>query len=92
MVKLKELINQNENITYHEADILLNFDCREYYIGQMGDKLRNRRTVHDQQIRDTSTRQLPLSSYLEQCSLINPNVSIFPFSQISQQCCFSEVI
>ena len=25
--KLKELINQNENITDHEADFLLNFDC-----------------------------------------------------------------
>ena len=42
-------------------------------------QLRNRRTVHDQQIRDPSTRQLPLSSLLEQCSLINPKFSIFPF-------------
>ena len=26
--KLKELINQNENITDHEADFLFNFDCK----------------------------------------------------------------
>ena len=32
--------------------------CNEYYIGQTGDKLRSRRTVHVQQIRDHSTRQV----------------------------------
>ena len=35
--------------------------CQEYYIGQTGNKLRSNRTVHAQQIRDSSTRQLPLS-------------------------------
>ena len=32
----------------------------------------------DGQFRDPS-RQLPLSSHLKQCSLINPKFSIFPF-------------
>ena len=53
--------------------------CKEFYIGQTGDKLRNRRTVHDQQIRDPSTRQLPLSAHLDTCSNTNPKFSIFPF-------------
>ena len=53
--------------------------CGEFYIGQTGDKLRNRRTVHDQQIRDPSTRQLPLSTHLDKCSNITPKFSIFPF-------------
>jgi hypothetical protein len=37
--------------------------CGEYYIGQTGDKLRNRRTIHAQQIRDPSTRKIPLSKH-----------------------------
>ena len=41
--------------------------CKEYYIGQTGDKLRSRRTVHAQQIRDPSTRQLPLSEQIDIC-------------------------
>ena len=53
--------------------------CKEIYIGQTGDKLRNRRTVHDQQIRDPSTRQIPLSSHLDTCCRTEPKFSIFPF-------------
>ena len=64
-----------KNVLY----VLICNGCREYYIGQTGDKVRNRRTVHDQQIRDPSTRHLPLSSHLEQCSLINTKFSVFPF-------------
>ena len=64
-----------KNVLY----VLICNGCCEYYMGQAGDKLRNRRTVQDQQIRDPSTRQLPLSSHLEQCSPINPKFSIFPF-------------
>jgi len=53
--------------------------CSEFYIGQTGDKLRNRRTVHDQQIRDPSTRQLPVSAHIDNCSKGHPKYSIFPF-------------
>lgn len=53
--------------------------CRQFYIGQTGDKLRNRRTVHDQQIRDPSTRQIPLSTHIDQCCSTFPKFSIFPF-------------
>ena len=42
-----------QNVLY----VLICNGCQEFYIGQTGDKLRNRRTVHDQQIRDPSTRQ-----------------------------------
>ena len=70
--------NMNCNVKNVFCVLICN-GCREYYMGQTGDKLRNRRTVHDQQMMDPSTRQLPLSSHLEQCSLINPLFSIFPF-------------
>ena len=33
--------------------------CDEIYIGQTGDKLRNRRTVHEQQMSDPSARKMP---------------------------------
>ena len=42
--------------------------CGEHYIGQTGDKLCTRMTVHCQQIRDPSTRQLPVSDHLETCN------------------------
>ena len=44
-----------------------NMTTQEIYIGQTGDKLRNRRTVHEQQMRDPSTRQIPLRSHLNTC-------------------------
>ena len=53
--------------------------CNEYYIGQTGDKLRSRRTVHAQQIRDPSTRQLPLSEHIDICCQTNPKFTMFPF-------------
>ena len=51
--------------------------CDQFYIGQTGDKLRNRVTVHRQQIKDPSTRQLPVSAH--HCFGTGPNFSIFPF-------------
>ncbi|MCG8076000.1 MAG: GIY-YIG nuclease family protein, partial [Candidatus Thiodiazotropha taylori] len=74
--RVKENMNCTvKNVLY----VLICNGCKEFYIGQTGDKLRNRRTVHDQQIRDPSTRQLPVSFHLDQCSLTNPKFSIFPF-------------
>ena len=49
------------------------------YIGQTGDKLRNRKTVHEQQIRDPSTRQMPVSAHIDNCCKTEPKFSIFPF-------------
>ena len=56
--------------------------CKELYIGQTGDKLRTRRTIHAQQIRDPSTRQIPLSEHIDNCSQNNPKFQIFPFFKI----------
>ena len=53
--------------------------CKELYIGQTGDKLRTRRTIHAQQIRDPSTRQIPLSEHIDNCSQNNPKFQMFPF-------------
>ena len=73
---VKESMNCTvKNVLY----VLVCNGCREFYIGQTGDKLRNRRTVHDQQVRDPSTRQMPLSSHLDRCCSHTPKFSIFPF-------------
>ena len=64
-----------ENVIY----VLVCNGCQEFYIGQTGDKLRNRITVHKQQIRDPSTRQLPLSTHLDICCKKSPKFSVFPF-------------
>ena len=52
--------------------------CNEYYIGQTGNKLHTRRTIHSQQIPDPSTRQIPLSEHLDKCSTNNTvsNISL----------------
>ena len=53
--------------------------CKELYIGQTGDKLRARRTIHAQQIRDPSIRQIPLSEHIDNCSRSIPKFQMFPF-------------
>ena len=53
--------------------------AKEYYIGQTGDKLRNRKTVHDQQIRDPSTKQMHVSKHIDNCCKTQLKFSVFPF-------------
>ena len=60
-------------------------DCQEYYIGQTGNKLRSRRTVHAQQIRDPSTRQLPLSGHIDICCQTDPTFTMFPFYKMPSE-------
>ncbi|MEW8548313.1 MAG: GIY-YIG nuclease family protein, partial [Candidatus Thiodiazotropha sp.] len=42
--------------------------CQEEYIGETGDTLRHRVTVHKQQIRDPSTRMLYVSGHIDNCA------------------------
>ena len=39
----------------------------------------NRKTVHEQQSRDPSTRQMPVSTHINNCCKTQPKFSIFPF-------------
>ncbi|MCG8094140.1 MAG: hypothetical protein JAZ17_11035 [Candidatus Thiodiazotropha endolucinida] len=57
--------------------------CGEFYIGQTGGKLRTRRTIHAQQIRDPSTRMIPLSAHLDECCHTEPKFQMFPFFKMS---------
>ena len=59
--------------------------CKEYYIGQTGDKLRSRRTVHAQKMRDPSTRQLPLSEHIDICCRSEPKFAMFPFFKMHSE-------
>ena len=59
--------------------VLICNGCKEYYIGQTCDKLRNRKSVHVQHIRDPSTRQMPVSKHIDNCCETQPNFSIFLF-------------
>ena len=57
--------------------------CGHNYIGEMGDVLRNRGTVHKQQIRDPHTRMLGVSKYIDDCAAgLTPQLTIFPFYKI----------
>ena len=46
---------------------------------QTGDKLHSKRTKHAQQIRDPSTRQLPLSGHIDICCQTDQKFTMFPF-------------
>lgn len=59
--------------------------CKAEYVGQTGTPLRLRVTVHKQQIRDPTIRQLGLSDHLEACAVrrgISPSFKIFPFYKL----------
>ena len=73
-------VKENMNCTVRNVlYVLICNGCKEYYIGQTGDKLRNRKTVHEQQIRDPSTRQMPVSKHIDNCCKTQPKFSLFPF-------------
>ena len=59
--------------------------CGEYYIGQTGDKLRTRRTIHAQQIGDPIARQILLSQHLDICRKDELKFKIFPFYKVNSQ-------
>ena len=57
--------------------------CGQNYIGETGDVLRNRVTVHKQQIRDPDTRMLGVSAHIDECAAgLTPQFTIFPFYKI----------
>ena len=54
--------------------------CGDEYIGETGNFLRKRVTVHNQQIRDPRTRMLKVSEHIDICAnTLNPKYYIFPF-------------
>ncbi len=53
---------------------------KKEYIGETGDFLRKRVTVHNQQIRDPNTRMIQVSGHIDTCAhTINPKYYVFPF-------------
>lgn len=54
--------------------------CGENYIGQTGDTLRHRMTVHRQQIREPKYQCTSVSEHIRNCARNkSPNFTIFPF-------------
>ena len=52
-------------------------------VGETGDVLRNRVTVHKQQIRDPHTRMLGVGKHIDECAAgLTPQFTIFPFYKI----------
>ena len=60
--------------------------CGEDYIGQTGNELRKRMTVHRQQIRNPELRMIPLSEHLSKCAKSSSKkFSVFPEEAKEQQ-------
>ena len=65
--------------------VITSAGCGQNYIGETGDVLRNRVTVHKQQIRDPDTRMLGVSAHIDECAAgLTPQFAIFPFYNIPQ--------
>ena len=59
--------------------------CGHNYIGETGDVLRNRVTVHKQQIRDPHIRMLGVSKHIDECAAgLTPQFTIFQVLHDSQ--------
>ena len=59
----------------------------ENYIGQTGDQLKNRMTIHRQQLNHPELRQLGLSEHLETCAYSkHPKFRVIPFYKVSRDC------
>ena len=71
------------NMTCEVKNVIYVMKCRgcgEEYIGETGNFLRKRVTIHNQQIRDPRTRMLRVSGHIDECaSNLNPNYYTFPF-------------
>ena len=72
-----------ESMTCEVKNVVYVMKCRgcgDEYIGETGNFLRRRVTVHNQQIRDPNTRILFVSEHLNVCAQqMNPKYHIFPF-------------
>ena len=67
-----------KNVIY----VLICENCGEEYIGETGNQLKTRITVHRQQIRDENVRHLYVSKHIYQCG--KGKFKIFPFYKIKQ--------
>ena len=68
------------NISCNARDVIYSLICRgclKEYIGESSN-LRNRITVHRQQIRDINVRQLKVSEHIDQCTTLEPKFLVFP--------------
>lgn len=60
--------------------------CNQEYIGQTSLTIRKRMTIHRQQIRDPTTRMIPLSGHIDTCAAnLIPNFLVFPLYQFSTE-------
>jgi len=55
-------------------------NCEDFYIGQTGDELRHRITVHRQQIKTANLRHLHVSKHIHRCA--NSSFRVFPIYQM----------
>ena len=70
------------NLTCGSSNLIykLTLGCNDYYIGQSGDTLRHRVTVHRQQIQEAKYSYLPVSKHIRNCAdSMDIKFSITPF-------------
>ena len=79
----------HENMSCDIKNVIYAMKCRgcgEEYIGEIGNVLRKRITVHNQQIRDPRTRMLKVSEHIDNCSsTLNPKYYVFLFYKMYKE-------
>ena len=83
----KKVFKVNTKMNCEVKNVIYVITCRgcgENYIGETNN-LRQRVTIHNQQIRDPTTRKFPLSAHIDNCSTSDPKYFIFPFYEMRTQ-------
>ena len=77
----------NDNMTRKAKNVIYVIQCRgcnEQYLGETVN-LRNRVTPHNQHIRVSELRKIPVSDHIADCSDKEPKYFIFPFYQMKTE-------
>ena len=79
----RHVLSRRGSYIYDVKNVVYVMKCRgcgEEYIGETGNPLRQRVTIHNQQIRDPKTRMLKVSEHISNCAhALNPKYNIFLF-------------
>lgn len=70
-IQKRQKFQHNSSITCESSNLIYVITCSgcgEHYIGQTGDTLRHRMTVHRQQIRETKYQCTAVSGHLRNCA------------------------
>ena len=83
------------NMSCHSSNIIYMLKCNgcsDFYIGQSGDQLKNRMTVHRQHVNHPMSAPLNVSKHISRCAkdIADPKFMVLPLYQLHYSACKAE--